>query len=158
MAASHHAIKAVSRRTGLSAHVIRIWEKRYGAVEPERTGTNRRLYSEDQIQRLGLLRDLTHAGHSIGHVAKLPPAKLRELAAAVAGTKDPATRSLPVLAAKKSFLGECVAAVTRLAATTLENTLQHAPIDRKSPRTNSSHRCISYAVISLKIPSQSRSQ
>jgi AAA family ATP:ADP antiporter len=70
----------VARRTGLSAHVIRIWEKRYGAVEPERTGTNRRLYSDEQIERLSLLRDLTQAGHRIGHVAKLPTEKLRQLA------------------------------------------------------------------------------
>ena len=45
MASIQHPIKVVARRTGLSAHVIRIWEKRYGAVEPERTDTNRRLYS-----------------------------------------------------------------------------------------------------------------
>ena len=52
MADAHQAIKVVARRTGLSAHVIRIWEKRYGAVEPERTETKRRLYSDEQIERL----------------------------------------------------------------------------------------------------------
>ena len=83
MADSHQAIKVVARRTGLSAHVIRIWEKRYGAVEPERTDTNRRLYSDEQIERLSLLRDITQAGHSIGHVAKLPTEKLRQLAARI---------------------------------------------------------------------------
>src|SRR6187551_1036823 len=80
MAAAHQAIKAVARRTGLTAHVIRIWEKRYGAVKPERTGTNRRLYSEEQIERLSLLREVTRSGHSIGPVAKLPLEKLRKLA------------------------------------------------------------------------------
>ena len=69
----------VARRTGLSAHVIRIWEKRYGAVKPERTPTNRRVYSEDQIERLDLLCRVTQAGHSIGHVAKLPTESLRKL-------------------------------------------------------------------------------
>ena len=73
--------KRVARRTGLTAHVIRIWEKRYGAVQPERTGTNRRLYSEEQIERLSLLREITRAGHSIGPVAKLPTENLRKLAA-----------------------------------------------------------------------------
>ena len=80
MAEAHQSIKVVARRTGLSAHVIRIWEKRYGAMEPERTGTNRRLYSDEQIERLSLLREITQNGHSIGHVAKLPTDKLRELA------------------------------------------------------------------------------
>src|SRR6059058_1635279 len=78
---ARHAIKSVVRRTGLSAHVIRIWEKRYQAVQPERTGTNRRLYSDEQIERLNLLRAITRAGHSIGPIAKLPIEKLRKLAA-----------------------------------------------------------------------------
>ena len=77
----HHPIKVVARLTGLSANVIRIWEHRYAAVEPERTKTNRRVYSQRQIERLTLLRDLTLAGHSIGLVARLPVEKLRLLAA-----------------------------------------------------------------------------
>ena len=85
--------KRVARRTGLSAHVIRIWEKRYGAVQPERTGTNRRLYSEEQIERLSLLREITRAGHSIGPVAKLPTEKLRKLAAEASRDNGQATRA-----------------------------------------------------------------
>ena len=86
MSDAHHAIKVVSRRTGLSLHVIRVWEKRYQAVAPERTGTNRRLYSEEQIERLSLLRQITQMGHSIGHVAQLPTQKLRRLANEVPAT------------------------------------------------------------------------
>jgi DNA-binding transcriptional MerR regulator/methylmalonyl-CoA mutase cobalamin-binding subunit len=72
-------IKVVARRTGLSAHVIRIWEKRYGVVEPLRTDTNRRLYTESEVTRLLLLRQLTDAGHSIGDIARLPDEKLTAL-------------------------------------------------------------------------------
>ena len=43
-----YPIKVVSQMTGLSVHVIRAWEKRYNVVEPERTDTNRRLYSEER--------------------------------------------------------------------------------------------------------------
>lgn len=69
MAEAHQGIKVVAQRTGLSAHLIRIWEKRYGAVEPERTETNRRLYSDEQIERLSLLRDITQNGHlSLIHI------------------------------------------------------------------------------------------
>lgn len=78
-------MKLVARRTGLSAHVIRVWERRYGAVTPVRTGTNRRLYSEEDIERLSLLRRLTEAGHNIGNVAGLPLARLRELGVALPG-------------------------------------------------------------------------
>ncbi|MBK7999269.1 MAG: MerR family transcriptional regulator [Verrucomicrobia bacterium] len=76
----HHSIRAVAKRTGLSPHVIRVWEKRYQAVEPTRTATNRRLYSDAEIERLSLLRDITNSGHTIGNVAALPTEKLREIA------------------------------------------------------------------------------
>jgi DNA-binding transcriptional MerR regulator len=74
-----HSIKAVARQTGLSPHVIRIWEKRYQAVTPSRTNTQRRLYTDREIQRLILLRNATAAGHSIGNVARLSDERLREL-------------------------------------------------------------------------------
>lgn len=66
-----HSIKAASIKTGLSSHVIRIWEKRYGAVSPERSPTNRRLYSDKDIERLTLLRRATEEGHKIGQIARL---------------------------------------------------------------------------------------
>jgi MerR family transcriptional regulator, light-induced transcriptional regulator len=74
-----HPIKVVARRTGLSQHVIRVWEKRYGAVEPSRTATNRRLYSESEIERLHLLCQLTQAGHGICRIARLTTEQLRAL-------------------------------------------------------------------------------
>jgi MerR family transcriptional regulator, light-induced transcriptional regulator len=123
---AHHAIKVVSMRTGLSAHVIRIWEKRYGAVEPERTGTNRRLYSEEQIERLSLLRDMTRHGHSIGHVAKLPTEKLRELARE---SHVPIERTPLASITTPTFLDECIAAVKSLDAPGLEETLKRAAIE-----------------------------
>ena len=126
MSESHHAIKVVANRTGLSAHVIRIWEKRYGAVTPERTGTNRRLYSDDQIERLGLLRDITRAGHSIGHVAKLPTEQLRKLATESGTPNGQASRALRGALAQTDFLDECLAAVKSLDARTLEETLKRA--------------------------------
>ena len=126
MAEAHQAIKVVARRTGLSAHVIRIWEKRYGAVEPERTSTNRRLYSDEQIERLSLLRDVTRSGHSIGHVAKLPTDKLRKLARELHGLNRQASRALVVAPGAPTFLHECFAAVKSLDARALEETLKRA--------------------------------
>jgi DNA-binding transcriptional MerR regulator/methylmalonyl-CoA mutase cobalamin-binding subunit len=126
MAEAHQAIKVVARRTGLSAPVIRIWEKRYGAVEPERTGTNRRLYSEEQIERLSLLRDITQAGHSIGHVAKLPTDQLRGLARESHGTDGQAARARTAAPGTASFLSECVAAMKSLDGRALDGTLKRA--------------------------------
>lgn len=124
MPEAHHAIKSVVRRTGLTAHVIRIWEKRYQAVKPERTGTNRRLYSEEQIERLNLLRVLTRAGHNIGPVAKLPTDQLRKLAAEAEPTAGQIQRGATNPAGKTSILDACIAAVEALDARALEDTLK----------------------------------
>jgi len=72
-------MRVVSKRTGLSAHVIRVWERRYKAVEPVRTETNRRLYSEADIKRLRLLHRATAVGHSISAVANFTLEELEDL-------------------------------------------------------------------------------
>lgn len=76
---SKYPIRVVAAKTGLSSHLIRMWERRYGAVEPSRTDTRRRLYSDTDVQRLSLLRRATQAGANIGQIANLPDAELREL-------------------------------------------------------------------------------
>lgn len=81
--ASHrHSIGVAERRTGLPAHTIRAWERRYGAVEPARSEGGHRLYTDDEIRRLRLLAELTEEGHRIGRVAGLETERLREMAAA----------------------------------------------------------------------------
>jgi MerR family transcriptional regulator, light-induced transcriptional regulator len=74
-----YPIKVVSQMTGLSVHVIRAWEKRYHVVEPDRTETNRRLYSEEDIDKLRLLNDASNLGHNIGSIAHLSQSELKEL-------------------------------------------------------------------------------
>jgi methanogenic corrinoid protein MtbC1 len=59
-----------------------VWEKRYGVVRPDRTDTNRRLYSEEEVERLALLRCATQAGHNISQLVQLPNERLAELAKA----------------------------------------------------------------------------
>lgn len=74
-----HSIKVVSERTGLSPHVIRVWEKRYATIQPERSEGNQRLYRDEDIERLLLLRQVTEAGHPIRTVAALSADELRAL-------------------------------------------------------------------------------
>lgn len=79
--APRHPIRVVSERTGLSQDLLRAWEKRYGAVAPpRRAGARQRLYSDDDVERLRLLRQVTAAGRAIGQVASLPTAELRRMA------------------------------------------------------------------------------
>lgn len=126
---ARHVIKSVVRRTGLTAHVIRIWEKRYQAVRPQRTGTNRRLYSDEQIERLSLLRALTRAGNSIGPIARLPTDKLRKLAAETQPTDSRGFSATAGLTGKSSFLDESIAAVAKLDSRALEDALKRAAME-----------------------------
>ena len=80
MSEVRYPMKMVAQRTGLSAHVLRVWERRYEAVTPDRTGTNRRLYSEDEVRRLELMAALTRGGHSISQIAKQSTEALEEMA------------------------------------------------------------------------------
>lgn len=73
-----HPIQVVSRRTGLSSDVIRVWERRYGAVTPARAG-GRRIYSDADIRRLSLLQRVTDAGRRISDVADLDDGYLLQL-------------------------------------------------------------------------------
>ncbi len=134
----NHSIKVVALKTGLSSHVIRVWEKRYGAVKPDRTQTNRRLYSEDEIQRLTLLRLATSLGHSISNVAKLTDADLKAL---VEQDRPDAARALSNQASAQSIESvpvesvteEAVAAVERLDADALEKILRRASVELGQP-------------------------
>ena len=71
-------IGAVSRLTGVPADTLRVWERRYGVVEPHRTEGGSRLYSQHDIARLGLIKRLVDSGHAIGTVANLTLEQLEE--------------------------------------------------------------------------------
>ena len=74
-----HPIGLVVRKTGLSAHVIRAWERRYGAITPIRSDGNQRMYSDNEIHRLTLLAKAAKNGASIARIAKLEESDLLRL-------------------------------------------------------------------------------
>jgi MerR family transcriptional regulator, light-induced transcriptional regulator len=74
-----HPIGVVAERTGLSPDLLRVWERRYRAVEPSRASDGQRLYSDTDVERLRLLRLATLAGRSISQVAQLPSTELVQL-------------------------------------------------------------------------------
>lgn len=98
-----YSLGAVGRLTGLSEHVLRAWERRYGAVRPLRTPGGTRRYREPDVARLRLLRAATAAGHSIGEVARLDDAELMrrvELTQSSAAAPPPIA---PILAAVEAL-------------------------------------------------------
>lgn len=74
-----YQIKAAAQLTGLTPDTIRAWERRYGAIAPQRDGASVRMYSSGDVERLRLLKRAVEAGHSIGRIANLPDRELRGL-------------------------------------------------------------------------------
>ncbi|MFO7769460.1 MAG: MerR family transcriptional regulator [bacterium] len=74
-----HPIQVAANRSGLSPDVLRAWEKRYAAVEPDRTGGGQRRYSDEDIERLRILREVTEAGRRIGDVAERSTGELARM-------------------------------------------------------------------------------
>jgi DNA-binding transcriptional MerR regulator len=73
-----YPISAVAKLTGIPLDTLRAWERRYRTVIPKRAARGR-VYSEEQIQRLLLLRRAVEQGHAIGQVAALGDRQLRLL-------------------------------------------------------------------------------
>jgi DNA-binding transcriptional MerR regulator len=78
MTTLQYPIRAVSQLTGLSIDTLRAWERRYRAIQPQRNDRGR-LYSDAEVGRLKLLREVVKGGHPIGQVAALSDVQLQEL-------------------------------------------------------------------------------
>lgn len=70
--AAVHAIAAVERFTGLSKDTLRVWERRYGFPTPARDANGERVYAQDQIERLRLIKRLMDLGHRPGRLVGRP--------------------------------------------------------------------------------------
>lgn len=124
-----HPIQVAARRSGLTPDVIRVWERRYQAITPTRSGTNRRFYNDEDIERLLLLAQVTGAGRRIGEVADLDMEQLREMvwedrSAEARLPRTPARVDSGSLPAR--HLSDCIKAVSALDAEALESNLNRA--------------------------------
>lgn len=112
-------ISAVARLTGISSHVLRVWERRYSVVEPRRSDSKRRRYTQDDIRRLSLLKTLVDNGHAISSVARLSTAQLEErLATALEArvTDDFPEISVPLGVCRVGVIGTKIRQAVRDAA------------------------------------------
>jgi methanogenic corrinoid protein MtbC1 len=122
-------IRVVSRRTGLSPHVIRAWERRYHVIQPHRSDTNRRLYSSADIEKLNLLMAAISTGHTIGQLARLPVEELRRLvenAPSARSGEEASPRSQ--VSASSGYVERCMEAVRLLDERTFEAELGRASV------------------------------
>jgi methanogenic corrinoid protein MtbC1 len=126
-----YPIKIVENKTGLTMHVIRAWEKRYGAIHPHRTDTNRRLYSNRDILKLQILKEATSLGFKIGAIANLELEDLKELIGKEKNTGDDEISVLSThsdIIEYKKYIDSFVQGVPSLNANILNSILDDASI------------------------------
>jgi DNA-binding transcriptional MerR regulator len=75
---SRYYIKDLEKLSGIKAHTIRIWEKRYNIVTPKRTETNIRYYSNDDLKKILNVSILNRNGMKISQIAKLSASEVEK--------------------------------------------------------------------------------
>ncbi len=73
-----YSIKELENLSGIKAHTIRIWEKRYGIIKPARTDTNIRCYCDNDLKRLLNIAILNRYGMRISDISKLSDSEITE--------------------------------------------------------------------------------
>lgn len=128
-----HPIGVASSRTGIPQDLLRAWEKRYNAVVPGRGPTGRRLYSDEDINKLRLLKKAVTAGRRISDVAALSTEELKELThedqAETAHSTAPTPASSP-----EGHLQTALDAIESLDPQGLERALNVAAVSLSAPQ------------------------
>ncbi len=80
-----YSINDLEKITGIKAHTIRIWEKRYEVVQPKRTPTNIRYYEDQDLKKLLNISTLNRYGIRISQIVKMTPDEIHEKIMEIAG-------------------------------------------------------------------------
>jgi DNA-binding transcriptional MerR regulator len=83
-----YSIKDLETLSGIKAHTIRIWEKRYELLNPQRTETNIRYYTDDDLRRILNVSLLVRHGFKISKVAKWESDEIRDTVVQVTKSKS----------------------------------------------------------------------
>ena len=74
-----YRIGAVAKLAGLPVATLRVWERRYSVVTPPKTDGGHRLYSDQDVLKVTLLKSLTQQGHAISTLANMDLSSLQSL-------------------------------------------------------------------------------
>ena len=88
------SIKDLENLTGIKAHTIRIWEKRYNVLEPMRTESNIRLYDLQSLQKILNITLLHNHGYKISKISKLSEERLPQLVNEIISDKSAKTHAI----------------------------------------------------------------
>lgn len=120
-------LAAVVRLIGINENTLRAWERRYGAVTPERDERGRRSYSSKEVEKIKLLWALVNEGHSIGLIANNNNVKLKSMLAGSLSPQVPQLTSVrPENNHAEKFLASIVAALDKFNLEGLHHNLQRA--------------------------------
>lgn len=131
-----YSIKAASRLSGVSELLIRAWESRYEAIIPARTETNRRVYNDEHINKLVILRKLTEHGHKISSIAKLSINELTSLLSKTEFIEIKSNNNIGIKEKNKEFgliLNDSVEAIKNYNSRELETILNNAFVKYSLP-------------------------
>lgn len=78
-----YSIKDLEKLSGIKAHTLRIWEKRYGIITPMRTSTNIRYYQDDDLRRLLNITLLNRYGYKISKIACLDDDEIANIVSSI---------------------------------------------------------------------------
>jgi DNA-binding transcriptional MerR regulator len=94
---SQFSIKDLENLTGIKAHTIRIWEKRYNLLEPQRTDTNIRYYDLANFQKLLNISYLNSNGYKISKISTISEVEIQRLVREIAIKNDVDTHAINTL-------------------------------------------------------------
>lgn len=76
-----YSINDIEKISGVKAHTLRIWEKRYGIIQPKRTESNIRYFLDDDLKHVLNIALLNKNGIKISKIAKMPLTEILRMAA-----------------------------------------------------------------------------
>lgn len=84
---ANYSIRDLENFTGIKAHTLRIWEKRYNIVKPKRTCTNIRYYDDEDLKKLLNISILNRNGIKISNIVEMSDQAISEKVMSLASTK-----------------------------------------------------------------------
>jgi DNA-binding transcriptional MerR regulator len=79
------SIKDIEAVSGIKCHTLRIWEQRYGILEPKRTDTNIRYYDDEDLKLILNISVLNRSGYKISEICKLSCEEINEAILKISG-------------------------------------------------------------------------
>jgi DNA-binding transcriptional MerR regulator len=103
---AHYSIKELETLSGIKAHTLRIWEKRHNILRPQRTETNIRYYTDEDLRRIINVSLLNNSGIKISRIAGMSPDQIHAKVLEISDTQTDADTQIEGLVLAMLSLSE----------------------------------------------------